>query len=311
MKLLRVLDSVTAFKAGAVATIGNFDGVHLGHQALLAKLKANALKLKLPSVVLIFEPQPSEFFCKEKAPARLTSLREKIEILQKSQIDYLCCLKFNQRLANMLAIDFAQTYFFSLLQAKYLLVGEDFRFGQGRQGDINLLASMTKKFNCTLDIFSNYVLDGQRVSSTKIRTLLSQGQLKEAQALLGRPYSLCGRVIQGQKRGREWGIPTANLNLRRLTLPFTGVFCVQVQHENGQIINGVANLGCRPTVDGKRNVLEVHLFNFNGNLYGKMLKVIFLHKLRDEAKFSSIEKLIQQIHDDVKEAKCYFSNLFV
>ncbi|WP_131781405.1 bifunctional riboflavin kinase/FAD synthetase [Legionella gresilensis] len=311
MKLLRGLDSVTAFKAGAVATIGNFDGVHLGHQALLAKLKAEALKLKLPSIVLIFEPQPGEFFCKEKAPARLTNLREKIEILQKVQIDYLYCLRFNQKLANMLATDFAQTYFFSLLHAKYLLVGEDFRFGRGRQGDINLLTSMAKNSDCVIDIFSNYVLDGQRISSTKIRNLLSQNQLTEAQDMLGRPYSFCGRVIEGQKRGREWGIPTANLNLKRLTLPFTGVFCVQVQHENGQIINGIANLGCRPTVDGKRNVLEVHLFNFNGNLYGKMLKVIFLHKLRDEVKFSSIEDLVQQIHYDVKEAKCYFNDLVV
>ncbi|STX51881.1 riboflavin biosynthesis protein RibF (riboflavin kinase/FMN adenylyltransferase) [Legionella busanensis] len=311
MKLLRGLDSVSALNAGTVATIGNFDGVHLGHQALLAKLKAAALKLKLPSVVLLFEPQPGEFFYKEKAPARLTNLREKIEILQKLQIDYLCCLKFNQRLANMLATNFAQTYFFSLLHAKYLIVGEDFRFGQGRQGDINLLASMAKKSDCVIDIFANYVLDGQRISSTKIRNLLSQNQLTDAQKMLGRPYSLCGRVIEGQKRGREWGIPTANLNLKRLNLPFTGVFCVQVQDESGQVLNGIANLGCRPTVDGKHNVLEVHLFNFNGNLYGKMLKVIFLHKLRDEAKFSSVEKLVQQIHYDIKEAKCYFNDLFV
>ncbi|WP_419418848.1 bifunctional riboflavin kinase/FAD synthetase [Legionella sp. D16C41] len=311
MNLLRGVSLLPDFKAGTVVTIGNFDGVHLGHQALLMQLKAQALEFKLPTVVLIFEPQPGEFFYRSKAPARLTDLREKIENLKKLQIDYVCCIKFNYALANMQPADFASHYFFSALQAKYLLVGEDFRFGQNRQGDVNLLAELAKEANCKLDIFSNYLLNDQRISSTKVRGLLAEGQLNSAQALLGRPYSICGRVVEGQKRGRQWGIPTANLKLHRLTLPLNGVFCVQVEHSNGCISNGVANIGCRPTVDGNRNVLEVHLLDFSGNLYGEMLKVIFMHKLRDEAKFSSIEKLINQIRKDVVAAKGYFSDLIV
>ena len=311
MKLLRGLNPAAAFKAGTVATIGNFDGVHLGHQALLAQLKVQSIRFRLPMVVLIFEPQPSEFFYQKNVPARLTNLREKLDMLKAAQVDYVCCLKFNKKLASMLPSDFATTYFFSLLQTKYLLIGEDFRFGQDRQGDVNLLSNLAKQAKCTLETFPNFILDNQRVSSTKIRELLASNQLKQAQALLGRPYSLCGRVVPGQGKGREWGIPTANLSMHRISLPLSGVFCVQVQRSNGRVVNGVANLGRRPTVDGSRNVLEIHLFDFSGNLYGEMLKVVFLHKLREEVKFSSIEKLVQQIRDDVFAAKCYFNDLIV
>lgn len=308
MKLLRGLDKVPNFAHGAVATIGNFDGVHLGHQALLAALRAQADKENLPMVVLLFEPQPGEYFRGEQAPARLTSLREKLNILRLCKVDYVCCLKFNEVLAIMPAQSFAKHYFFSLLQVKYLLIGEDFRFGQGRNGDVQLLKEMGDKAGCTVQAFPDFSIDDNRVSSTKIRDALSQGHLKRASELLGRTFSLCGRVVKGDGRGRQWGIPTANLTMHRVSLPLKGVFCVQVRREKGKCLQGVANLGSRPTVDGTKNILEIHLLDFDESLYGEMLQVFFLHKLRDEVKFSSVDTLIAQIHADIAAAKSFLKN---
>lgn len=306
MKLLRGLDGISHFSEGSVATIGNFDGVHRGHQALLAKLRAQADKLQLPLVVLLFEPQPGEYFRGSEAPARLTSLREKIEVLKHCDVDYVCCLKFNKALALMSAPDFAKQYFFSLLRVKYLLVGEDFRFGQQRMGDVALIQEMGKTLGCQVEAFPDVSLDNQRISSTKIREALAQGELEHASSLLGRTYSLCGRVTKGDGRGRQWGVPTANLSMHRLSLPLRGVFCVTIKRQ-GKLFTGVANLGSRPTVDGTKNILEVNLFDFDENLYGEMLQVFFLHKLRDEIKFSSMDALIEQIHTDVRAAKAYYA----
>lgn len=311
MKLLRGLHPIPAFQAGTVVTIGNFDGVHLGHQALLDELTTRALDYKYASVVLIFEPQPNEFFNPSKAPARLTTLREKLETLKTTKIDYVCCLKFNKTLAMMQPHDFAMRYFFSDLNAKFVLVGEDFRFGQHRQGDVQLLKNLGQPIGATVKVFPNFRINHQRVSSTNIREVLAKGHLHEAKSLLGRDYSLCGRVISGQGRGREWGIPTANINLNRLGLPLHGVFCVKVERHNGQGLYGVANIGYRPTVDGRCPILEIHLFNFDGNLYGDMLKVTFIHHLRQEIKFSSVETLVNQIQSDVREAKHYFKDFIV
>jgi len=308
MKLLRGFSPIPAFAGGTVATIGNFDGVHLGHQALLACLKAKALEFQLPLVVLLFEPQPVEFFRGKQAPARLSSLREKLDRLLSCQVDYVYCLQFNKNLAEMSPERFATSFFFSLLQVRYLLVGADFRFGHARLGDVNLLKNLAKNEHCVTDIFPDFIQKNQRISSTKIRETLSRGDLTEAATLLGRAYSLCGRVIHGAGSGRTWGVPTANLAMSRRVLPLTGVFCVQVRLSNGNILNGVANLGRRPTVDGTKNVLEIHLFDFNSNLYGDMLQVLFLHKLRDEVKFPSLAALIEQIHNDVAAAKAKFSS---
>lgn len=307
MKLLRGLAEIPYFAKGTVAAIGNFDGVHLGHQALLAALKTEADKRQLPLVVLLFEPQPAEYFRGQQAPARITSLREKSEVLKFCKVDYLCCLKFNKAFALLSAQEFAQHYFFLWLQAKYLLVGADFRFGQDRSGDVFLLKSMGEQKGCIVETFPDYSINHIRVSSTKIREALAQGQLEQASVLLGRTFSLCGRVVKGNERGRQWGIPTANLTMHRLALPLKGVFCVKVRRANGDWLEGVANLGSRPTVDGTKNILEIHLFDFDGNLYGEMLQVFFLHKLRDEVKFSSVEELIKQIHDDVAAAKAHLS----
>ncbi len=306
MKLLRGIENLP-FSGGTVATIGNFDGVHRGHQALLMKLHQQADRMQLPATLLLFEPQPAEYFYGWQAPARLTSLREKLLILKQCNIDYVCCLKFNEKLASMPAEAFAEYYFFSLLKAKYLLVGNDFRFGWERKGDINLLKNLAKKRDTVIECFPDFSLTNERVSSTKIRQALAQGQLQRATTLLGRTFGFCGRVMKGDGRGRKWGIPTANLTMHRLTLPLQGVFCVQVRRGENQWLQGVANLGSRPTLDGSKNLLEIHLFDFDGNLYGELLQVFFLHKLRDEIKFLSVDALITQIHDDIATAKAQFS----
>lgn len=289
-----------------MVTIGNFDGVHLGHQALLTQLRRQAQRLNLPSVVILFEPQPGEYLHPETAPARLSTLREKLARVKELGIDYVYCLRFNQSLAIMTADDFARTYFFTRLNMRYLLVGKDFRFGYKRQGDIHLLRQMAEEQGCTVETIQDFTAEGARVSSTRIRHVLAEADLDGAALLLGRAYSLCGRVSRGEGRGRQWGIPTANLSGRRANLPLQGVFCVRVQRQNGQWLDGVANLGRRPTVDGNKVVLEVHLFDFDGNLYGEFLQVFFVHKLRDEKKFSSIGELIAQIQDDIDAAKAAF-----
>lgn len=306
MKLLRGDIVHLLLAKGTVATVGNFDGVHRGHQALLAQLKAEARRRQLPLVVLLFEPQPSEFFLQEEAPPRLTSLREKMTSLASCGVDYVCCLKFDAHLAAMSPKQFVKKYFFSHFRVNYLLLGADFRFGHKREGDVTLLQRFFTNAGSTLDIFSDYCFNGQRISSTLIRHALKKGHLREAAALLGRWYSICGRVVKGDARGRQWGVPTANVLLQRYSLPLGGVFSVIVARANGQILKGVANLGCRPTVDGIKKILEIHLFDFSEDIYGDMLHVYFLHKLRDEIKFSSLDALITQIHHDIAEARQQF-----
>ncbi|WP_454784077.1 bifunctional riboflavin kinase/FAD synthetase [Legionella sp. WA2024007413] len=307
MKLLRGIQHFSAFDKGVVATIGNFDGVHLGHQNLIRTLRNKANDLKLPLVLILFEPQPREYFQQEKAPARLSSLREKLEVLGSCQIDYVYCLKFNSVLAETSATDFARTYLFSTLHVKYLLIGEDFRFGKNREGDVRLLKELSSQYACDVNIYSNFCINENRISSTRIRTALQHGELNTATKYLGRPYSICGRVLHGDGRGRQWGIPTANLALNRYSLPLQGVFAVQVRIVN-QIVYGVANVGRRPTVDGSKNILEVHLFDFDQSIYGELLQVFFLHKLRDEVKFTSVDALIAQIYDDIAVAKEFLKN---
>ena len=308
MKLLHGTEINSLFEKGSVVTIGNFDGVHLGHQALLASLCEEAKRRELPLVVILFEPQPGEYFSATTAPARLTSLREKLQILAECQVDFVFCIKFNALLAQMSAADFAQKYIFSRLKAKFISVGEDFRFGKGRLGDVSLLQELGKQSDCLVQIFPDYASQGARISSTRIRASLALGQLEQAAALLGRSYSLCGRVVRGAGRGKQWGVPTANILLQRLTLPLKGVFGIQATTGKGKLVQGVANIGNRPTVDGSKNVLEIHLLNFNECLYGDILQVFFLFKLRDEIKFPSVEALIAQIHTDIAAAKEKFSS---
>jgi len=306
MKLLHGAQHCSAFDKGVVATIGNFDGVHLGHQSLIKSLKAKAEMMNIPLVIILFEPQPSEYFQKDSAPARLSSLREKLDILRLCQIDYVYCIKFDSILAQTPAADFARTYLFSMLKVKYLLAGEDFRFGKNREGDVSLLAMLGLEYGCEVQTYADFCIEEERISSTKIRMALQAGSLATAAKYLGRMYSICGRVISGEGRGRQWGIPTANIGLHRLTLPLQGVFVVQVRIHS-RIVNGVANVGSRPTLDGTKNILEVHLFDFDESIYGEILQVFFLHKLRDEVKFTSVDALITQIKNDIEAAKAFFS----
>ncbi|NCT57647.1 MAG: bifunctional riboflavin kinase/FAD synthetase [Legionella sp.] len=303
MKLLRSVGGASMPEQGTVATLGNFDGVHRGHQALLHALKAEGRRLNLPTLVILFEPQPLEFFDPERASARLTNFKEKWRQLSHLGIDYVGCLGFNRALACMPAEVFAQKFIFSKFQSQCLLVGEDFRFGHGRKGDVALLQRIAHHEDCDVKIYSDMVLASARVSSTRIRGLLAAGQMGEAAELLGRPYSMYGRVVRGDGMGRTWGVPTANIQLKRLNLPLTGVFCVHVRRENGQVYQGVANIGQRPTIDGVTNRLEVHLFDCDGSLYHEHLEVYFLHKLRGEVKFNSLNALISQIKTDILDAK--------
>ncbi|MCX7117587.1 MAG: bifunctional riboflavin kinase/FAD synthetase [Legionellales bacterium] len=305
MKLLRGFRCFSELSAGSAVTIGNFDGVHRGHQALLKTLCQQADMRQLSVVVMLFEPQPGEYFSANQAPARLSSFREKMDALAQCGVDYVYCLKFEHYLACMEARHFAEQIIFSSLKAKYVLIGEDFRFGRGREGDAELLQQIGALHSSVVACFHDFYIDAERVSSTKIRLAL-QHDLAMAAAFLGRPYSMCGRVVHGDGRGRQWGVPTANISLHRSTLPMSGVYCVLVESKGKPPLYGVANLGCRPTVDGRRNVLEIHLFDWNKSLYGDMLHVTFLHKLRKEEKFPTIDDLIAQIHADLNSAKQWF-----
>ncbi|MDF1678199.1 MAG: bifunctional riboflavin kinase/FAD synthetase [Legionellaceae bacterium] len=309
MRLLRGIQGATVLKTDTVATIGNFDGVHGGHRALLQALKTIGQQKKLPTLVVLFEPQPHEYFRGTSASARLTNFKEKWRILSQFNIDYVCCLPFNTRLSRMSADDFARQLIFSSLRVNTLLMGEDFRFGAGRLGDLSLLKHISKEMGATLQVYSDFVFQGARISSTRIRQSLKAGKLNDAAKLLGRPYSMYGRVVMGAQLGRTFGVPTANINPQRLILPMTGVFCVKVKRSNGLTYEGVANLGRRPTVDGLTNRLEVHLFDFEGSLYHEHLEVFFLHQLRGEVKFPSLEALIAQIKADIVEARALFPRL--
>lgn len=310
MRLLRGVQHLRDFDKGVVATIGNFDGVHLGHQSLIHSLKLKAMSMNLPLVVILFEPQPQEYFQKEKAPSRLSSLREKLDMLRLCKVDFIYCIKFDDKMAQTSAKEFVSTYLFSMLQVKYLLVGEDFRFGKNREGDLSMLRILGSQYGCDVRVFPDFLIKSQRVSSTKIRMALQIGNFDLAAKYLGRPFSLCGRVISGDGRGRQWGIPTANLSLHRLTFPLQGVFVVEAQIGSKRV-QGVANVGRRPTIDGTKNILEVHLFNFNDSIYGELMQVFFLHKLRDEVKFTSVDALIAQINKDIVAAKTFFEQNIV
>ena len=307
MNVLRGVINQNQFAKGVVATIGNFDGVHLGHQNLIKNLKEKAAIMKLPLVVVTFEPQPREYFQRNKAPARLTSFREKVELLKRCGVDYIYCIQFNDKIAQTDAREFASKLLFSELKVKYLLVGEDFHFGKNREGTVSLLKSLGYEYSCQVDTYSDFPIEDEKVSSSKIRKALDHADFSLAAKYLGRPYSICGRVLSGDGRGRQWGIPTANLGLKRISLPLHGVFVVQVKRA-GTTHSGVANLGSRPTVDGTKNILEVHLFDFNESLYGELLEVSFLHKLRGEVKFSSVDDLIAQIRMDIEAGKDFFNH---
>lgn len=308
MKLLYGLPEHEMLSGGVAATIGNFDGVHLGHRKLLLALKREALKRGLPTLVLLFEPQPGEFFHKQDSPPRLFSLRDKLQALSSIGIDYVYCLRFNVRLAMMSAIEFAEQLIFEKLQVKYLLLGSDFRFGRHRQGGVELLDHLGKKYQCNVEIFPEYILHGERISSSRIRQLLNEGLLDKAVIFMGRPYSVNGRVIIGRGLGRQLGFPTANIALKKRKIPISGVFAVDIIRNDGSKYIGIANIGYKPTVSTNHKLsVEVHLFDFHGSLYGERIQVIFRRKVRDEMKFSGVSELVSQIHRDIESVRQEFN----
>ncbi|MHB1091284.1 bifunctional riboflavin kinase/FAD synthetase [Thiobacillus sp.] len=288
-------------------TIGNFDGLHLGHQAMLARLQDVARARSLPSCVLSFEPHPREFFSPEHAPVRLSSLREKAEYLQRIGIDRLHVFRFDRAFSTLSAETFIEQVLGSTLQARYVLVGDDFHYGAKRAGDFTLLKKMGETLGFDVDFLPTVEVAGERVSSTAIRAALAAGELEHAAHLLGRSYSISGRVVHGDKLGRDIGFPTANIQLRHNPPPLMGIFAVELYGLNGAPLPGVASLGRRPTVKGADAVpvLEVHVFDFNTEIYGRRVRVDFLHKLRDEEKYPDLDSLVAQIKRDVENAKHY------
>ena len=306
MQLIRTSKNFPTCHRGCVATIGNFDGVHRGHQHIIATVKAEAEKTKRPTLAIIFEPQPREFFSPESAPARLTRWREKIYWLAHYGIEKCVTLRFNNSLAALPAEAFIDELLVQQLGIHQLIVGKDFRFGQGRHGDVALIQQHAKQQQFQVKVLNDFAIEDQRISSSVIRHALAVGDLLTAKQYLGRDYSICGHVIHGDKRGREWGVPTANIPLLRLHSPLHGIFTVYCKLR-GKRYPGVASLGTRPAVGGTKPLLEVHLLDFNKTLYGQMIAVEFLQKLRDESDFDSITALKQQIYADVDQARAYFT----
>jgi riboflavin kinase/FMN adenylyltransferase len=306
MELIRGPHNLRPRHRGCVATIGNFDGVHLGHQAVLGQLAEAAGRLDLPTVVITFEPQPQEYFGGAADAPRLTRLREKLQALRRYSVDRVLCLPFNARLAQLSAREFIQQLLVDGLDVRYLVVGDDFRFGYRREGDFAMLKQAGAEHGFQVVAMHSFTVDGERVSSTRIREALAKGAMGTAEKLLGRGYRMSGRVARGDGRGRQMGFPTANIHLHRRATPVRGVFAVELFGVPDEPVAGVANVGIRPTVDGTRSLLEVHLFDFDSDIYGCYVEVVFLHKLRDEVRFASLDALIQQIGLDAAAARDYF-----
>ncbi|MCW9057271.1 MAG: bifunctional riboflavin kinase/FAD synthetase [Gammaproteobacteria bacterium] len=308
MELIRGLHNLHPRHRGCAATIGNFDGVHLGHQAVLGQLSERAAELGLPMVVVIFEPQPQEFFSPATAPPRLTRLREKLEALRRYAVERVLVLRFDARLAALSADAFIQRVLVDGLDVRYLVVGDDFRFGQGRAGDFRLLQETGAREGFQVVNMHTFAVSGGRVSSTRVRSALAQGDLETAEALLGRPYRISGRVAAGEQRGRTIGFPTANIHLHRHQSPLQGVYAVELFGLEQEPLPGVANLGRRPTVGGTRLQLEVHLFDFDREIYGRNVHVNFLRRIRDERTFESFDALRRQIDADAAQARAFFAS---
>lgn len=309
MELIFGLHNLRAAETPCVATIGNFDGVHLGHQAVIGQLAEKAAAMNLPTTLITFEPTPAEFFAQQKAPARLTTFREKYVTLKRFAIDRILVLPFNERLSSMQAEDFISRIVIQGLDVRYLVVGDDFRFGKDRAGNFELLQQSGRENGFAVVSMPSFCVDGERVSSSGIRSALAEGDFDRAERLLGRHYHMTGKVAHGDKRGRQWGFPTANINMKRKVIPLRGIFAVEVFGLDREPVFGVANLGTRPTVGGMRTLLEVHLFDFNDEIYGRRINVVFRHKIREEVRFDSFDALKAQIGRDVISAREYFARI--
>ena len=297
-----------------VLTLGNFDGVHLGHRALFARLRKVGHALNLPTLVLTFEPHPREFFSPKQVPARLSVLREKLEHFADAGVDICCVCRFDATFAALSAQDFIDQVLVDALDVRHIIVGDDFRFGARRVGDFQLLQSAGQTRGFGVEALEPISVTCQRVSSSAVRAALDKGDMVTAEALLGRPYMMDGRVVHGDKIGRSLGFATANLRVKHAPLPLAGVFCVTVRgsserwhhHFGERALQGVANLGTRPTARGVRTMLEIHLFDFDADIYGEHLSVYFRRRLREEQRFPDFDALKRQIAADIQEARSFF-----
>ncbi|RLA14058.1 MAG: bifunctional riboflavin kinase/FAD synthetase [Gammaproteobacteria bacterium] len=309
MQLIRGLHNLTRPLSASVVTIGNFDGIHRGHQQVLEQLKAVASEYQLPSIVIIFEPQPIEFFAPAQAPKRLARFREKLDYLKSKQIDYLLCLKFDRTLADLYAEEFVKQILVDRLNIRHLVIGDDFRFGKNRSGDFQFLQECGEKYGFIVENTNTLLIDDSRVSSTRIRESIQSDDFEQAAKLLGRPYTLSGKIAHGKKLGRELGFPTINIKMGDNTLIVKGIFAVSVKGIDNRVLPGVASIGTRPTVDGVDTILEVFILDFDQDVYGCCVDVEFLHKIRDEEKFESLEELSLHIEQDTVKARRYFEQL--
>jgi len=303
MQLVRGLHNVRPGHRGCVATIGNYDGVHRGHQAMLEALHRHASRLDLPAVVVSFEPSPREYFAGADAPPRLTRFREKFEALARYGVDRFVCLRFDAAMQKIAPREFIDEVLVGALGARALVVGHDFRFAYRREGTVELLEAAGPERGFEVDVVAPFELEGARVSSSRVRAALASGDLELAARLLGRPYRMSGRVAAGQRLGRRLGFPTANLRLHRHAAPLGGVFAVRVHGGGLDDAAAVASLGTRPTVNGTEPLLEVHVFDFRGDLYRQRLDVDFIRRLREERWFPSVDALTEQMRRDAVDAR--------
>jgi riboflavin kinase/FMN adenylyltransferase len=303
MEIIRGLHNLRPAHRGCVATIGNFDGMHRGHQALLHQLRDTAAGHRLPSTAIIFEPQPLEYFAGTEAPPRLTRLREKVELLREGGIARVLCLRFDAQLAAMDGNAFIERVLVQGLGVKAVIIGEDFRFGRKRSGDVALLVERGTTHGYQVERADTFCLGGERVSSSRVRTALAAGDMEEARHLLGRYYNMSGRVGHGEKRGREIGFPTLNIHLHRLCAPVDGIFAARVHGLDVEAVDGMAYIGDRPVVSGQTKGLEVHLFDYSADCYGRHVHVELIRKLREDQRFDSLEALRKQMHIDADRAR--------
>jgi riboflavin kinase/FMN adenylyltransferase len=293
----------SVLQSGSVLSVGTFDGLHLGHQRILQRVIDEARARQLPSMVFSFEPTPREFFSYGAPPARLTRFREKFEALQRFGIEWFFCPPFDGRMESLEPDEFIEGLLVNELGVRHLVVGDDFVFGRNRSGNIDHLRAGGERFGFSVEQVQSVLADGQRVSSTRVRELLAAGEMRRAKQLLGRYYGMTGRVVDGQKLGKQLGYPTANVNLNRRASPIAGIFAVRVGGLDSGLLDGVASVGTRPTIDGIEPILEVHIFDFDRDIYGEYIQVQFVAKLRDEVKFPDLETLTGQMHIDAAQAR--------
>lgn len=303
MKLIRGFRNLREGHRGSAVTVGTFDGIHLGHQALIERVVEHGRRLGRPTMMLTFEPMPREHLAPADPPPRLTSCRERLRILKRTRLDYLLLLRFCESVRSLPSEAFARLLFGDL-RAPVVVVGHDFRFGRNGEATVGMLREAAGSFGATVDVVEPVAIDGVRVSSSRIREALARGDLRLAERWLGRPYRMSGRVVQGRRLGRRLGFATANLRLDRRRPALQGIFAVRVTGAGLSARPGVASLGTRPTVDGGGEpLLEAHLFDFDGDLYGREIEVEFVEKLRDEERFDSLDALVEQMRRDATAAR--------